>query len=282
MEKALPHEMVHTQRELSQAADQVVAGNAKCRPGSAFLYNHHMDSDIARRLADLNRAFYQTFAAPFAETRLRVQPGARRLLERIPPDATVVDLGCGNGNAAGLLAGRGHRGCYLGLDLSDSLLEIARAQHLLFPAEFRAVDLLKEDLASGLTPGSFDIVLAFAVLHHLPGKSGREAFLKACRNLLAPNGSLHLSHWQFLRSAKLRARIVPWQEAGFAEEDVDAGDYLLDWRREGTGLRYVHVMDAQERHTLAERCGFNEVESFSSDGEGGQLSDYAVWRPVAG
>jgi 2-polyprenyl-3-methyl-5-hydroxy-6-metoxy-1,4-benzoquinol methylase len=282
MEKASPQEMVHTRRELSQETDRYSAGKPPSRPGFAFLYNHRMDSDIARRLVDLNRAFYQTFAAPFAETRLRVQPGARRLLERIPPDAAVADLGCGNGNAAGWLAGRGHRGSYLGLDLSDSLLEIARGQDLSFPAEFRATDLLKEGWASGLTPGSFDVVLAFAVIHHLPGESGREAFLNACRNLLAPNAKLFFSHWQFLRSAKLRARIVPWQEAGFVESDMDSGDYLLDWRREGTGLRYVHVMDAQERQALAKHCGFSEVESFSSDGEGGRLSDYAVWQPVAG
>jgi SAM-dependent methyltransferase len=236
-------------------------------------------SDIAGRLAGLNRAFYQTFAGPFAATRARVQPGARRLLERIPPGSAVVDLGCGNGNAAGWLAAHSPPRRYLGLDDSERLLEIARAGEYPFPAEFRPADFLDDRWPSSLAEESFNCALAFAVLHHIPGAAGRLAFLKACRRLLAPGGTLFLSNWQFLRGAKLRARTVAWAEIGLAESDVDTGDYLLDWRREGRGLRYVHIIDGQERLMLAKESGFSETECFESDGEGGRLADYAVWAP---
>jgi SAM-dependent methyltransferase len=238
--------------------------------------------ETARRLVDLNRAFYQSFAATFAETRARVQPGAQRLLGRIAPENAVADLGCGNGNAARWLAAHNHRGAYLGIDLSQSLLAIARERTYPFAADFRCADFLEEGWDTDLSKGSFPFVLAFALLHHIPGEPGRVAFLDACRRMLSPDGVLFLSHWQFLRSEKLRARIVPWQDAGFAEGVVDPGDYLLDWRRDGKGLRYVHVLDPQERRTLAQRCGFCEVENFSSDGENGRLADYAVWQPASG
>jgi tRNA (uracil-5-)-methyltransferase TRM9 len=237
-------------------------------------------SDIAGRLAGLNRAFYQTFAAPFAATRARVQPGARRLLERIPPGAAVVDLGCGNGNAAAWLAGHKPLLRYLGLDSSEQLLEIARAGAYPFPAEFRTTDFSDPGWGSTIEAAGFDFALALAVLHHLPGAAARLAFLRACRRLLAPGGTLFLSNWRFLRGARLQARIVAWEEIGLAESDVDAGDFLLDWRREGRGLRYVHILDESERSKLAEESGFSEIECFESDGGGGRLADYAVWVPL--
>jgi tRNA (uracil-5-)-methyltransferase TRM9 len=234
-------------------------------------------SDIARRLVTLNREFYQTLAAPFSSTRAQVQPGAKRLLERIPPSAAVADLGCGNGNAAGFLAARGHRGRYLGFDLSPELLEIARAGKYPFPAEFRQADFLQEGWDCLPPDESFDIVLAFAVLHHIPGEAARSAFVRACRRLLAPDGTMFLSTWQFTRSEKLRKRSVAWSEIGLHDSDVDEGDHLLDWRQEGSGLRYVHVLSAKERLKLVGQTGFTETECFESDGRGGNLADYAVW-----
>jgi tRNA (uracil-5-)-methyltransferase TRM9 len=236
-----------------------------------------VDSDIARRLTDLNRAFYQTFAASFAATRGRVQPGARRLLARAAPDSAVLDLGCGNGNAARWLESHGHRGSYLGLDFSPELLAIARAGKYSFPAVFRTADFLGQEWHRAIPEASSGFLLAFAVLHHIPSEPGRVSFLSACQRLLAPNGQLFLSNWQFLRSEKLRARIVPWSGIGLKDSDVDAGDYLVDWRRDGRGPRYVHVIGAEERLRLAARAGFTETEFFESDGEGGRLSDYAVW-----
>lgn len=189
----------------------------------------------------------------------------------------MTDLGCGNGNAAGWLAAHNPPHRYLGLDNSSPLLEIARAVEYPFPAEFRLVNFLDGGWDRSLPKASFDIALAFAVLHHIPGAAGRLAFLNACRKLLIPGGTLFLSNWQFLRGAKLRERTVAWAEIGLKESDVDEDDYLLDWRREGRGLRYVHVLSTQERLNLAKEAGFSETECFESDGEGGKLADYAVW-----
>ncbi len=225
----------------------------------------------------LNREFYQTLAAPFAATRAGVQPGTRRLLERIPPGASVADLGCGNGNAAKFLAARGFHGRYTGLDFSSDLLDIARAEANSFPAAFHQADFLEPGWERSISGQPFDTILAFAVLHHIPGGSARLSFLAACRNLLTPGGQLFLSNWQFQRSGRLRDRIVAWSAAGLSDSDVDDGDYLLDWRHEARGLRYVHVVSPQERLALARQAGFSEIEAFESDGKEGNLADYAVW-----
>ena len=72
------------------------------------------------------------------------------------------------------------------------------------------------------------------------------------KRLLKPNGKFILSNWQFLNSDKLKARIQPWDRVGLTDEDMDEGDYLLDWRSGGeAGLRYAHHFSAEELLGLA-------------------------------
>ncbi len=249
-----------------------------------------MENDTIQRLLDLNRQFYQTFAVDFSATRQRLQPGVQRIIADLPRDANLLDLGCGNGELWRVLAARGHTGQYLGLDFSPGLLAVARQAAGKPPgpgqATFLQADLSRPDwecpvqeLIAGW-PGfqGFDAVLSFAVLHHLPGKELRGAVLQHVRALLAPGGRFIHSEWQFLNSPRLRLRIHDWTEAGIAPQDVDPGDYLLDWRRGGQGLRYAHHFDLQELDSLAADCGFEIIDTFQSDGEGGALGLYQTWK----
>ena len=79
-----------------------------------------MREETTARLLDLNKQFYQNFAQHFAETRRRLQPGVTRILDNLPPQMSVLDLGCGNGELALGLAKHGHNGIYLGLDVAGS------------------------------------------------------------------------------------------------------------------------------------------------------------------
>lgn len=236
-----------------------------------------MEPHIAKVLLALNHKFYQTFAADFSATRQRIQPGVARILETLPPDANLLDLGCGNGSLAQTLAESGHRGLYTGLDASEGLVQIARDLKLL-RAEFFVGDLTTPDWHAGLPHVPYDYILCFAVMHHLPGEEIRLRFLEKVRGMLAPQGFFIHSNWQFLQSPKLRARIQPWARAGLSEEEVDAGDCLLDWRRGGQGLRYVHHYSRAELKALAEKSGFHLTDQFTSDGQTGDLGLYQVWE----
>lgn len=244
-----------------------------------------MDSATAGRLLALNRDFYERFGADFSATRRRLQPGVTRLLGTLTGDESILDLGCGNGELARALARRGHRALYLGLDFSLPLLSDASAVPEGFPARFLAVDLTSDWAldVERLTPAlsvveGFNVITCFATLHHIPSGELRLEILKTIHSLLAPNGRFIHSNWQFLNSAKLRGRVQPWERIGLRESDVDAGDYLLDWRRGGEGLRYVHQFSEAELSALATECGFEIVETFYSDGEGGRLGLYQVWK----
>lgn len=236
-----------------------------------------MNPTTLSHLLELNRQFYQAFALPFSATRQRLQPGVLRILETISPEDDLLDLGCGNGELAHELARCGHAGAYTGLDFSTPLLEQASLGQ---PSNFRFVqaDLSSPDWDTSLQGEPYDAVLLFAVLHHIPGVEARLHILRKVKPLLAQGGRFIHSEWQFLNSPRLAARIQPWESIGLSQADVDPGDYLLDWRQGGHGMRYVHHFSEPELHDLAQAAGFEVMETFLSDGENGRLGLYQVWR----
>ncbi len=237
-----------------------------------------MNSATAQRLIELNRDFYDRFGAEFSATRQRLQPGVTRLVDSLNGDESVLDLGCGNGELARALARRAHSGSYLGLDFSLPLLADASEIPTGFPTKFIEADLTSTTWSANLPASNFDIVSCFAALHHLPSKELRLHFLQAIHSLLTPNGRFLFSTWQFLNSEKLRARLQHWERIGLKKSNVDEGDYLLDWKRGGEGLRYVHHFSEAELAALANECGFEVMDTFYSDGEGGRLGLYQEWR----
>jgi 2-polyprenyl-3-methyl-5-hydroxy-6-metoxy-1,4-benzoquinol methylase len=259
-----------------------------------------MDSGTAARLIELNRDFYTRFGGSFSATRHRIQPGVRRILERLKGDETILDLGCGNGELARALAKRGHRGSYLGVDFSLPLLREAEPQPGGFSAGFMQADVTQlsafrdqlsafSDQFSAISDqfsaisnqrsvnGGWSVITAFAVLHHIPSRELRLDILDTVRQLLKPGGLFIHSNWQFLNSEKLKSRIQDWSKAGLSADEVDPNDYLLDWRSGGRGLRYVHHFDEGELGGLAKAAGFQIKDAFYSDGETGNLALYQVW-----
>jgi len=238
-----------------------------------------MDSATAARLIELNREFYTRFGDSFSATRQRIQPGVRRVLEMLHGDESILDLGCGNGELARVLAKHNHRGSYLGVDFSLPLLREAESIPEHFSAKFMEADLTQLSVISKqlLLTDNWSLITSFAVLHHIPSRDLRLNILHTVHQLLPPNGLFIHSNWQFLNSEKLKARIKPWDVAAISGSDVDAGDYLLDWRSGGEGLRYVHHFGEDELRELAEATGFQIQDVFYSDGETGNLGLYQIW-----
>ncbi|MGB2964068.1 MAG: class I SAM-dependent methyltransferase [Anaerolineales bacterium] len=240
-----------------------------------------MNSETAKRILSLNYQFYQNFAEEFSETRQRLQPGVLRLIESFPPGSRVLDLGCGNGELARELVRIGFSGSYLGTDFSSHLLQKAQEGFSEdFPAEFTKLDLSESSWANFLPDSNYEIILSFAVLHHIPGHKNRLTLCRNIRRYISEGGAYYHSNWQFLRSERQKRRIIPWREAGFSENDLDEGDYLLDWKRGGKGTRYVHHFSQDELSHLADQASFEVVESFFSDGKEGDLSIYQIWKPI--
>ncbi len=241
-----------------------------------------MTEATRQKLLALNREFYERFAASFSGTRFGSQPGWDRIIPYFPPRCAVLDLGCGNGRLARFLDERLEQARYVGVDASEGLLAIARAQTAGLQrvrAEFFPMDLSQEGWHRRL--GRFDVVTALAVLHHIPGYHARVQFVREAARCMHPEGALILSTWRFTHNPRMRRKILPWSVMGLSEADVEPGDYLLDWKKDGGGMRYAHELDAGEVAELARDAGLRVVEQFAADGREGDLSLYSVLQQNA-
>jgi SAM-dependent methyltransferase len=240
-----------------------------------------MKNQTVARLIALNKQFYQTFGHEFSSTRLRLQPGVLRVLDNLAGDEAILDLGCGNGEMVRELMRRGHLGRYAGVDFSPPLLEVARHGWEDAPATFVRADLTSADWDKKIVASldqPFDLVTAFATLHHIPGQEMRLNIMQKVHALLRTGGKFIHSEWQFMNSERLKNRIQPWEDAGLSPEEVDPGDYLLDWRGGGHGLRYVHHFYEADLEALAEASQFRVRQTFRSDGTNRRLGLYQVWE----
>ena len=107
--------------------------------------------------------------------------GLEGLGPHLNPDAAVLDLCCGSGEAAAPWLEAGYR--VTGLDISPRALALAAQRH---PAMTR-VEGLAED--PPLADGSFAAIQLSVALHEFP-RSDREAVLRSCLRLLQPGGWL--------------------------------------------------------------------------------------------
>jgi ubiquinone/menaquinone biosynthesis C-methylase UbiE len=121
------------------------------------------------------------------------------LLPLLPaPPASVLDLGCGTGSLAVLLAEAGH--CVHGLDASPAMLAAARTKGA---AAGVRLDLVLGDAADPpFAPGSADVVLCRHVLWSLPDQ---DAVLANWTRLLRPGGRLVLIEGSWSTGAGLPA-----------------------------------------------------------------------------
>jgi len=266
-----------------------------------------MDPNTIEQLLALNRQFYTTLAAPFAASRPASDPVLLPILPHIPESARVLDVGCGNGRLALLLARERPGVRYVGVDIVPKLLAeaqrqvsslaheqpgagdvggnaspqlLAEARHQTAPKPsiptFYLADVAQPGWTGLLPAGTFDCAVILAVLHHLPSFDLRARVLGDIGAVLKPAGRIILSTWQFLTHERMRRKIVPWAAVDIDEEQLEPGDYLLDWKRGGRGLRYCHLIDEAELQQLATASGFRVLEMFRAGGREGNLSLGAV------
>jgi tRNA (uracil-5-)-methyltransferase TRM9 len=133
--------------------------------------------------------------------------------------------------------------------------------------------------ATGSEVAPFDVAVALAVLHHIPGIALRASVLHEMVSLVRPGGWLVVSVWQFVEHARMQRKLVDWSEIGMAPERLERGDYLLDWKRGGRGLRYCHMVDEAELQELAPLSGLRVRSTFRAGGQEGNLSLFAVLDP---
>lgn len=153
------------------------------------------------------------------------------------PDMSVLEIGCGTGSTAILHAP--HVAQYLAVDISERMIEIARAKDAPPNLSFQVADV--EEMP--LEPGSFDMVQAHSALHLL---NDPKATIEKIYDAVKPGG-LFISSTACVGGVWWLKLIAPIGKAlgkfphiaWFTENDLrqmmrDAGfEIIEDWRPKG-------------------------------------------------
>ena len=77
-------------------------------------------------------------------------------------------------------------------------------------------------------------------------------------------------------SERQQRKVVDWSAVGIDPQEVEAGDYLLSWKLEGEGVRYIALIDEAETAAMVAQSDLVIVEQFRCDGKEGNLNLYTV------
>ena len=249
-----------------------------------------VNPQIVSSLIRLNQRFYTACAQSFDDTRADAGSELEPAVELIRYHPCILDVGCGNGR----LQRRYHQvrpdGIYVGIDFSGMLLEKAKKElsgpfasndtHATFlHADIASFDWA-EKLLSPLTHAiPFSAVAMLAVLHHIPSTDLRVQAIREAVRFLRSEGTLIISTWQFADNERMKRKIIDPRHAGINPGDLDPGDHILSWKRDGRGYRYCRHIDIDELHSLASSCGLVITRSFRAGGKEGNLSLFGILRP---
>ncbi|MDD9970947.1 MAG: class I SAM-dependent methyltransferase [Myxococcales bacterium] len=238
---------------------------------------------MTHALNAINREFYDRRAVAFTRKRDRPWKGFERVLAGVHPGAAVLDVGCGHGRFARALATTDTPGLhYVGIDSSPAMLALAHAQELPSWAEFRQVDVVTTPPSDAVPHESFDLVVMFGLLHHIPGAATRWALLRSALACARPGGTLAVSLWRFDRSPRFaRHRLDPAESLkrfpGLSCSDLEAGGALLDFDGQTDPPRYCHFPDADEIASILTLPGTSLLDHYVPT-TGDRLNEYVVFR----
>jgi len=168
------------------------------------------------------------------------------------PPSSVLDVGCGTGALAAMLAQRFSTARVTGLDVDASMLEQARARLTAFGERCSFVNGRFLEAS-----GTFDAVVASLSLHHVPSRDEKRAVYAHLRERLSEGGLLVSADAMVPRDEPLAAALRErWaghlMHHGFTREQ--ALEHFEQWKRED------FYFSIDEELSLLRDAGFGGVE----------------------
>ena len=229
-----------------------------------------MKKEYAKYLLEKLKQDYNQIANEFSSTRnffWDIEP----LKRYIKPRDKILDVGCGNGRLQEILKEKNVD--YIGVDISEKLIEIAKRK---YPrAKFI---VLTDPLKLPFEDNSFDKVFAIRVLHHIPSEDFRKKFLKELKRVLKPSGLLILTVWSWKsRDKRSFFRILKSIFLKIIKKsELDFGDVFVPWKNRIQ--RYYHFFSKRGLKKLMKECGFQIKNIYDSLEEKKYFDIYVIAR----
>ena len=205
------------------------------------------------------RTTYEEIADHFSKTREYAWPEVESFVADAGHVTRALDVGCGNGRHAELLA-----------TVADDVVALDASRGLLFEASERLDDtgdvvaLVQGDAAGlPLATDCVDLAVYVATLHHLPTRGDRRRSLDELARVLAPGATALISAWST-------------EHDRFDADGDDGFDTTIDWTLPGGEAvpRFYHIYAPTEFRADVAASDLDLVDFELSSG-----NCYAVVRP---
>ena len=201
---------------------------------------------------------YDQIGLYFSATRPKLSDEVISMLPALFPDASVLDLGCGNGvlltaldrrslfdhRSLGEVGGEGGSPNYLGVDISPVLLTEAKKLHP--NHRFLLADITNP--ATWETLPQYDFIAALAVFHHLLDPQKHQHLLSQIKSHLKPHGSALISVWNLNQP-----KFTKYQDA--------QNPKLFAIPFHSGPKRDFYAFAPDELPPLAEKAGFTDIKT---------------------
>lgn len=152
--------------------------------------------------------------------RFEMRPFIEEMLRQaalVPADGPILDLGCGTGQLACMLAASGYR--VTAIDISPTAIEHGRAvaQERGLEIDWRVADLSRDDLPSC----AYRVIVDDRLLHCIVSWPDRTRLLRMIHQALVPSGEV-------------------WSDSMVGRPAVDAGE---GWRLDAEGIFWTRCRD---------------------------------------
>jgi len=190
------------------------------------------------------------------------------LRKYLPKTGSILDCGCGSGNYAIVLASMGYRVALV--DISQKLLDIAvekfrksgKSDKLICVVKTSSTDL------SMFESSSFDAVLCFGPLYHLPDTKDQIKTVEELRRVLKPRGTLFVSAISYYGVLGIIVKYFPEELILESHKKLfEEGIHLSEWHNyDLDALPDAKFWKPIELRSFMEKHGFETLEMAACEG----------------
>lgn len=239
------------------------------------------------KINKLTTHFYSEIKDSFSETRQNKWFGWDLCLPYIQDvfanksKPKVLDLGCGNFRFEKFL---NENFSQIDYDV-DALDNIKFNTELPVKTRFFKIDILNNTINNidFIAGKKYDLVVAFGLLHHIPGENNRKKLLKLISSSLVNESAAIVSFWNFSNDKRIfnKAKIVTDKVKdmyGFSK--LENNDYFLNWKDRNDVFRFCHDFANEETKNLYSGLNIFIKKTFCSDGKNNKLNKYVIGSSV--
>jgi len=182
------------------------------------------------------KGVYNKISENFNDTRTYTWGWIGNMLNEIPKDSIICDLGCGNGRNM-----MNETRKFIGIDNCKELLKICKCKGL---------DVVEGDMCNiPLNTDSVDSLICIAAFHHLSTEERRVKALLEIKRVVKSGGKIVISVWSKEQPDKTRRKFDKY------------GDTIVKWDKRGKIYdRYYYIFRIEELNELFKKVDLNVME----------------------